>query len=604
MAIPNYNNDGTEVINIIRSQGWEHKDIGSEYILKHCFFCGNNTSHLYLQKSDGAYFCHKCGAKGSLTDLKRFLGITKESFDILSMSKALPRITSQKQHSSLNREYLEEMHNQLLASEEALAYLYAKGYNIETIKRFKIGYRKKKYDYENFFRHEILFPNLVNGIPVNIKFKTFLTEGNEGEIVRAKEFKQLADAQKVLYNSDCLDTFDEIIIAEGEIDVNILVQTGFENVVSPSQGARFWDDDWTLKIKDKKRIYLCLDMDEAGNEGCKKIVSSLEVYDKVDICYRIELPNGIKDAQEYLEFHTKQDFEILIQQAKKIDMSGIMTAIDAMSAIKSKGTQGFLTTQWSSINKLIKGHEPRLGEMMVMTAEESVGKTAICLNMATYMAKFKDVPTLVWCMESTPGRLAERIIQADRRVPNEAIFWDNYKILDECIKIYKDIPLYFVTTPRSTIEEVKKIIQLAVKRYGIKFVVFDNINFLIRDLDRMVQQTTVVSKEFKMLAVELNIFLILIAQPRKTAKNKDGKRSESPLTSDDIRDSKMIAHDAEYVVILHRKRKPFLSQDQDEKYEPETAFILEKARDGKTGTRYLNYHGEWTLFTELDRPLI
>jgi replicative DNA helicase len=123
-------------------------------------------------------------------------------------------------------------------------------------------------------------------------------------------------------------------------------------------------------------------------------------------------------------------------------------------------------------------------------------------------------------------------------------------------------------------------------------------------MDKMVQQTSVVSKEFKMMAVNLNILILLIAQPRKKSKNKDGSANDSPLTSDDIRDSKMISHDADYVVILHRKRKPVVTNEEEDIFEPETVFILDRARYGKTGKRYLHYHSDWTLFTELDRQLI
>lgn len=139
-------------------------------------------------------------------------------------------------------------------------------------------------------------------------------------------------------------------------------------------------------------------------------------------------------------------------------------------------------------------------------------------------------------------------------------------------------------------------LRAAIQRYGLKLVVFDHLHFLCRSVNNQVQEIGLAVQAFKFLAEELEIPVILIAQPRKI-------QADSIMTAMDLKDSASIYSDCDHLIILHRNRK--VSEGamegailQTEAFDPITLVRIEASRYNAGGECLLNFHGEYSRFDD------
>ena len=133
-------------------------------------------------------------------------------------------------------------------------------------------------------------------------------------------------------------------------------------------------------------------------------------------------------------------------------------------------------------------------------------------------------------------------------------------------------------------------------------VVFDNVHFLIRGISNVNEELGQAVQGFKLLAEEMEIPIILIAQPRKREPGSQGI-----MTAEDVKYSNAVHADCDMMIILHRRRKASESKDLDpagfkgldEAMEPATLVRIEAHRYGPGGEALLHFHGEQSRFDEL-----
>jgi replicative DNA helicase len=152
------------------------------------------------------------------------------------------------------------------------------------------------------------------------------------------------------------------------------------------------------------------------------------------------------------------------------------------------------------------------GDLIVISAKEKTGKSTFALNMAYQWAK-QGHPVLFYCLEMRPSRLLRKLIQIALRKTNEeltpAVLLNGYNQISEC-------PIYWgYNYKKVSADIIFDTIRLAFRSYGIEAVVFDNLHYLARDITHQTQEIGLISRSFKLLAEELEILIVLIAQPRK-----------------------------------------------------------------------------------------
>lgn len=552
----------------LEGKGYELKQSAGEDIARTCPFCEDEKWHFYLDSDKGVYFCHKCNVKGNETTLRRrFNDLDNEN--LVSFRKAI----GTKEIKKPPEDNADKYHKALFDNQPAFDYLMKRGLKLETITHFKIGYMK---DGQGEW---IAIPYYENGKLINFKFRS-LPPGK-------KEFKRVKDAKSALFNQDCLKGATEVLITEGEFDAIMCWQSGIKNAVSGSTGCASFAPEWIDQLKDLDKIYLWYDNDEKGNLASDELGPRLGL----ERCYFIR-EEGFKDANEYFSCNEAYD----LAQATQKKIKNVIKFFDSVFKLfeHERDLSSEIRTPWRNVNRLLGAIEG--GDLITLSAVPKTGKTTAALNIATYNAK-RGYPVLVYCLEMRPERLAKKVIEAEGFLSKENFTRDAALNVAETLM---DTPLYFGYNYKNiTTELVFQTIRAAVRRYGIKLVVFDNLHYLVRSLAHVSAEVGNVTRGFKLLAEELHIPLILIAQPRKV---EDG----TIMTMNDLKDSSSIGADSDQVIILWRKKTKSSMTNagaQEASFEPKTLVRVDASRYTAGGDTMLYFKGEFSKFTEYDRNI-
>lgn len=585
-----------KVLGYIEQKGWSYEldDSGNNYKITDCIFCSNTKGNFEIQVERGYYKTWCCGENGSFYELRKSQGDLK--VDVVPMKASAG---SKKSKTSVKdadfdamAETVEKAHSKIFVRQEALQYMKGRGFTEDTISKFKLGCLKQN------GQLWLTIPHFEKGKVVNIKSRSI---GGEKKMWRQEE-----GSKKILFNSDCIDGKSEIIFVEGELKAIALAQVGFDNVISLTGGVQTFKPEWVDQLDGLKKIYMCMDSDEAGQKGAEELSLRLGL----DRCYNIVLEDA-KDPDEWLfeRKHTADEFRELMRKAKRFDIKNVVSVNDALGELYHDMVTGDhdkvegLMTPWDAINKITKGFRP--GELIIVSAPPKIGKTTWALDITLHQARKHRTPVGFFCMEMSAKRLAQKMVQNVMEEPDEMI--DDSSVA-EARRLMSRMPIYLMKGVQRNItpEDIYDAIKNAYRRYGLKFVVFDNLHFLVRGSDKLREQIGEVSQQFKLLAEELRIPIMLIVHPRKLNKNR-------AMTADDFKESSSIHADADQIIMLHRKRK--LSEDQkdfnsdpsmdDEDgtnavMSPETEILIDAGRFTEGGKVTLWYYGEYSKFVTME----
>ena len=168
-----------------------------------------------------------------------------------------------------------------------------------------------------------------------------------------------------------------------------------------------------------------------------------------------------------------------------------------------------------------------------------------------------------------------------------------------------DIPLYFGHSfKKQKLEDILTQIRKAIQRYDLRLVIFDNLHFLIRSVSNVNEELGQAVQGFKLLAEEMEIPFIAIAQPRK----RESSDRDEIMRADDIKYSNSVHADCDQMIILHRKRIASKATDLDNvsfiaktgALDPVTLIRVEAHRYGSGGETLLYFHGDYSRFDLLE----
>ncbi len=578
-------------IDYIRQKGFEHRIASGQAVLKNCPFCGDPKFHFYIDPTEGAFFCHKCQERGNLITLQKHLGDYRPDND-----GAGYRHHQQKQAGEIRMAFQEpkkftipngqeaiSCHECLLNDQEARDYITgARGINIEAVKHFKIGLKIGK-DGSRW----LSIPHYAGGKLINVKYRSLPPA--------KKTFRRIEGCKSILFNMDALDGQEEIFLCEGELDAITLWDQGIKNAVATTTGAGGLDPEWIDQLSKSVKIYLCYDNDEAGQKGAREAARRLG-YDR---CFNVLLPDG-KDVNELFCNGTgHSDFNQAVNEARKFDVAGIMSfqqGLEVFSRERNKIEATGLKTGFPDLDRIIKGgFNP--GELVILGAPPKIGKSTFALQIVTHNA-LQGNPALFFCLEMRPMKIIYKVMQCH----NQAEEIGKAEIEKARID-FKDKPLYLgYCHQKPTLEAVIETIKAAIRRYGLKLVAFDHLHFLCRSLSNQTQEISLAVQSFKFMAEELEVPVILIAQPRKLPENKI-------MGAMDLKDSISVYSDCDHLIILHRDKATTTKggtvnegmERQDQAFSPITLCRVEASRYGPGGECLLYYHGEYSRFDVMAR---
>lgn len=573
----------------VQSKGFEYQIKVGQIVLKLCPFCGDAKGHFYMSQDGGLFHCHKCSEKGNLITLKKHYGdfdqerkrmnrhhakpqgVVRQAFD----DKDAPSVTPDEKKAT-------EAHEQLLSDKDATSYVTeTRRISIETVKAFKVGLQ-----IDRDGRRWLTIPHFEKGKLINIKFRSLPPA--------KKDFRRVKDCRSILFNADAIEAHkDELFITEGEIDALTLITHGMENVVGTTTGAGSFDPEWIDQLQAVKKIILCYDPDEPGQKGAREVARRLG-YDR---CCNVVLPDG-QDLNEYFQAgHDIFAFQSVVRESRPFDVAGIMSFRDGLEALyrdREQAESAGLRMGFVDVDKLVKTGF-NAGELVILSAPPKIGKSTFALQICTHNA-LQGIPTLFFCLEMRPAKIIEKVVKCQSKQEKMG----DIEIINTR-QAFKNKPFYLgFCYQRPMLDGIMDTLKAAVRRYGLKLVVFDHLHFLCRSLSNQVQEVSLAVQAFKFLAEELEIPVILIAQPRKI-------QADAIMTAQDLKDSSSVFSDCDHLIILHRGR---LATDRkqvkegmetrSQAFAPVTLVRVEASRYNAGGEALLYFHGEYSRFDEID----
>lgn len=574
----------------VQRKGFEHQVQAGQIVLKSCPFCGDAKGHFYMDQDEGAFFCHKCNESGNLITLQKHYGDFNQERNRMNRPLAKPQggvrqaFEDKDAPSSItpDEKKATEAHERLLTDQDAVSYITeTRGISIETVKAFKIGLK-----IEGDGGRWLTIPHYEKGKLINIKSRSLPPA--------KKDFRRVKDCRSILFNGDAIEAHgDEIYITEGEIDALTSIDQGIKNVVGITTGAGSFDPSWIDQLQAIKKIILCYDPDEAGQKGAREVARRLG-YDR---CFNVVLPDGQDVNDFFTSGHDLFDFQNLVNLARQFDVAGIMSFRDGLEALyrdREQAESAGLRMGFVDVDKLVKTGF-NAGELIILSAPPKIGKSTFALQICTHNA-LQGIPALFFCLEMRPAKIIEKVVKCQSKREKMG----DIEIINTQ-QAFRDKPFYMgFCYQRPTLDGIMDTLKAAVRRYGLKLVVFDHLHFLCRSLSNQIQEVSLAVQAFKFLAEELEIPVILIAQPRKI-------QADAIMTAQDLKDSSSVFSDCDHLIILHRGR---LATDRkqvkegmetrSQAFDPVTLVRVEASRYNAGGEALFYFHGEYSRFDEID----
>ena len=308
-------------------------------------------------------------------------------------------------------------------------------------------------------------------------------------------------------------------------------------------------------------------------------------------------------------------------------------------AVKNKGRLTGITTGFSDIDKLLGGAHK--SDLVILAGRPSMGKTALALNIAYNTAKLYEEEkdehgkmirvnggkVAVFSLEMSSTQLASRLLSSATRLPGDslrrgALNQEQFTQIARMAMEIDDIPLFIDDTPALTVSAIRQRSRRLKRTHGLDMIVIDYLQLLQLPhgsrADNRVQEISMITRNLKALAKELDIPVIALSQLSRAVESRD---PPIPQLSD-LRDSGAIEQDADVVMFLYRaeyylqRRPPEIREhetdekfmERQQKYQERLAEVrniaqlfIAKQRHGPVGTVDLYFNADATLFDDFSK---
>jgi replicative DNA helicase len=337
---------------------------------------------------------------------------------------------------------------------------------------------------------------------------------------------------------------------------------------------------------------------------------------------------GVEDVSEFIDSAERRLLEVNqagrvggYRSAKEI-IHGVFENITERAKLKNPITG--VPTSFVKLDEMTGGMQP--GDLIILAARPSMGKTALALNLAQHacitQAKHQHLsederparyPTLVFSLEMSAGQLIERILCSEARVDasklrSGRLMESDFRELVHAADRMHKAPLFIDDSGAPTILEIrarsrrfrqdKQLFPTkdeSSKKKPLGLIVVDYLQ-LCRGgkgrYDSREQEISEISRGLKAIAKELELPVLALSQLNRGV---DSRSDHRPQLSD-LRESGAIEQDADVIMFIYREARYLTDEQERAKVERDAEVIIGKQRNGPTGTVHLIFRGEHTRF--------
>lgn len=254
-----------------------------------------------------------------------------------------------------------------------------------------------------------------------------------------------------------------------------------------------------------------------------------------------------------------------------------------------KGSQG-ISTGFEELDRKSSGMKP--GEMFVVAARPSMGKTSLMMNIVEHVCIDQNLPTMVFSCEMSALQLVQRLVFSRARFALSQLsrgYKPNKKDLKDIQRAVSDVigcKMFIDDTPGISINELRAKARRKKKEEDLRFIAIDYLQ-LMKSRTRQAENSrereiAEISAGIKGLAKELNVPILILAQLNRGPEGRTGKSLGVPRMSD-LRESGAIEQDADLVGLLYRSAYYAEDDEEREALEGRANLVLAKNRNGETG---------------------
>jgi replicative DNA helicase len=259
-------------------------------------------------------------------------------------------------------------------------------------------------------------------------------------------------------------------------------------------------------------------------------------------------------------------------------------------------------TGYTKIDQMTSGLQS--GDLVIIAARPSMGKTALALNIAEHVAVDNGLPVAIFSMEMSSTQLAMRMLGSIARVDQHKMRtgrlndkeWGD--LSDAMAKLH-ETPLFIDEGGALTALEVRARARRLKRQYSkLGLIVIDYLQLMAASSQGENRATEIseISRSLKAMAKELDVPVVALSQLNRAVDQRPDRR---PVMSD-LRESGAIEQDADVIMFIYREvvYKPDLPEDQRGLAE----VIIGKQRNGPIGTIKLTFLGQHTRFENYQDP--
>jgi len=247
-----------------------------------------------------------------------------------------------------------------------------------------------------------------------------------------------------------------------------------------------------------------------------------------------------------------------------------------------------------------KTHGLHGGQMIIVAARPGIGKSTFALDIARNGSIREKKPVLFFSLEMSKSEIAMRMLSAEsdillNKMRGGNMSSDDWKKLAAIRGRINDAPLFIDDSPNLTMVEIRAKSRRLKASLGLELIVIDYLQLLSsgKKVESRQQEVSEFSRSIKLLAKELNIPVIAIAQLNR---NSEAKADKTPEISH-LRESGSLEQDADVVILLHRD--DMVNKDVPNPGEAE--IILAKQRSGPTGKFKVLFQGQYSRFHNMPK---
>ncbi|ARU27740.1 replicative DNA helicase [Cellvibrio sp. PSBB006] len=312
-------------------------------------------------------------------------------------------------------------------------------------------------------------------------------------------------------------------------------------------------------------------------------------------------PSGL-DSDDLLQLAEKRVAEIAEDRPKEGGLVGVNDLLKATvqridELFRSGSDITGVPSGIADLDTRTSGWQP--GELIILAARPSMGKTALALNFVESAMFSQNRPVLVFSMEMPSAAMVMRMMSSVGRIDqgrmrNGKLTEEDWPKLSSAVAKMKDKLLFIDDTPGLSPQELRARVRRIAREHGNPGMIMVDYLQLMQiagSSEGRTQEISEISRSLKAIAKEFDCPLIALSQLNRGVEQRPNKR---PMNSD-LRESGAIEQDADVILFIYRDE--YYNEDSPDKGIAE--LIIGKQRNGEIGTCRAAFIGKYTRFDNL-----